>query len=180
MFRSIWRLIKFAMGLVGVLFVLFVGLGLLGVWDRTPNRPTAADVSPILIQPAASTAPAAKTVTTSQIVKQTNKIAEKNPPVISAMTLQAAFKQNNLRAETQYSGHVYDVTGPFDEAKKEMFGEVQVSLMGEFLPSFMGTLANGEDSSATKLNRGEMIRLRCTLRDTTMDVPTGRDCHVVQ
>jgi hypothetical protein len=75
---------------------------------------------------------------------------------VSAQGLQAEFEANNLRAETTYSGHTYDVSGTFKSAETGMFGSgVSVTMVGhnQFISGFSGTLAEGEDKTAMNLNK---------------------------
>jgi hypothetical protein len=102
---------------------------------------------------------------------------------ISAVALQSAFQANNLRAETKYSGHPYDVTGSFKGAESGLFGGSSTVTISGDNPyegeAFLGTLADGQSERAMGLNKGDNVRLRCTLGGTVLGTPTGRDCHFV-
>jgi len=96
---------------------------------------------------------------------------------IAATDLQAAFEANNLRAETTYSDQTYTVTGVFDGAETGLFGSgVIVRMAGG---SFMADMTDAEKPRAAQLNRGDEMRVRCTLKGTILGTPVGRDCHLV-
>jgi hypothetical protein len=101
---------------------------------------------------------------------------------ISAIDLRSAFAANNLRAETKYSGKTYDVTGSFGGAQNGMFHTgVVIKMSGEnpYQDAFWGTLADGEADGAMGFDKGQHIRLRCVLGDTTLGTPHGTDCRII-
>lgn len=101
---------------------------------------------------------------------------------ISALELHAAFEANNLRSETLYSGRIYEVTGVFDGAQSGLFGSSVVVTMASgnrYAHAFFGTLAEGESLRATTLDKGDNIRLRCTIDGTVLGTPGGSGCRFV-
>lgn len=163
-------------GIAGLGMLLFVGT-CVAVF-ATAKPPTASTSSSASASPEARVADKEKT-------KPADPPAPPDPPPppktwtkVTAKELVAAYKENEVAADSKYKGEEVEITGAISSIASDLMDEPLISLSAgpaEFLSANLSGISKG---TAMKLKKGQTITARCVCTGEVIGMPQLKDCTI--
>jgi hypothetical protein len=141
----------------------WLGLGLL-IMISSPSSGTTAKAAPGQAAQVAVAAPA----------------PPPPAPRISAASLQAIYKQNEIAADEQYKGKVLEIEGVVEAISKDAFGNLYLTIRSG---AFLGLHAEFDDehkSELATLRAGQRVLIRGRVDGFLMDSVMVKSCQLVR
>lgn len=100
---------------------------------------------------------------------------------VTANTLCSKYTSNEVRADEAYKGRALLVTGRVDDISKDMFDNININLSSSYkCLTVSASLADGEAPTASKLNSGNRVTVRCLGGGMVINSPQLRHCEIVE
>ena len=158
------KVLKTSLMWIGGIFVVLLVIGLiLGKDDQDAAHGDAAS---------ASTKPAAKA-----------KVQAKPASVYrtTARALERAYDRNEVATDAEINGRPVVIDGMLEAIDKDFTDAIVLRLkVGNPLMSADMTLKDSQRAAATKLSKGQRVRLRCDSMSRVLGEPTGEDCVLLR